>query len=307
LHFTAFVNKYNKHYDRAELLYRYNVFKANVDKIERHNSENHSWKMGMNRFGDLPAEEFHAKYTGKFKHINNEYIRSKNGPTKNPTKSNDDALDWRLKGVVTDVKDQGQCGSCWAFSATGSLEGAWALAGNTLVSLSEQQLVDCSTEEGNEGCNGGLMDYAFQYVIDNEGLTSETQYPYKAEDMNCKKTVKSVMKISGFTDVTVNDDSKLEEAVNIGPVSVAIEADQEVFQFYSSGVLDDDSCGTSLDHGVLVVGYNVTSNGANDGEKYWIVKNSWGEDWGFHGYVWIARKDDAGECGINMAASYPTI
>jgi len=184
------------------------------------------------------------------------------------------------------------------------MEGAWAIKKSTLVSLSEQQLVDCSSDQGNEGCSGGLMDQAFEYVIANGGITTETKYPYTAQDGTCKSPLPaSAVTISSFKDVKASSDSDLGKAVSMGPVSVAIEADQEAFQFYSSGVFSDPSCGTQLDHGVLAVGYNSTSNGT----PYFIVKNSWGSTWGDHGYIMMARKSGAGECGINLMASYPVV
>jgi cathepsin L len=305
-HFAAFVSRYNKHYDRADVLYRYNVFKANVDKIETHNAEKHSYTLGMNRFGDMPFREFHAKYTG-YKHRKGENVQSKHAPARSDShvQDNPKSLDWRTKnGTVTEVKDQGQCGSCWAFSATGAMEGAVFLAKGNPVDLSEQQLVDCSGPQGNQGCDGGLMDQAFQYVIANGGISGETDYPYVAETNECQDPLPaSIATISDFKDVKNNSDSDLENAVAIGPVSVAIEADQESFQFYQSGVFDDPDCGDELDHGVLVVGYDVSE----DNKRYWIVKNSWGDDWGDKGYILMVRSADGeeGECGINMAASYP--
>jgi len=300
--FALFVAKYNKIYSTDDIVSRYNIFKSNLDFIAATNKKNLSYTLGMNKFGDMTFAEFHAKYTG-YNSIKRDFIRSKNGPThqshllKNPA-----SVDWRTKNAVTPVKDQGQCGSCWAFSATGSMEGSWALKKGSLVSLSEQQLVDCSGSQGNQGCNGGLMDYAFEYVIANKGITTEALYPYKAVDQRCKSPLpKSAITISSYTDVDANKDQALENAVAMGPVSVAIEADQAAFQFYTSGVFDAD-CGDQLDHGVLAVGYNTLNN-----KKYWIVKNSWGADWGNQGYIWMVRTDGEGECGINMAASYPVI
>jgi len=175
---------------------------------------------------------------------------------------------------------------------------------NTLISLSEQQLVDCSGSFGNEGCNGGLMDQAFEYVIAKKGITTEANYPYKAKDQKCKNPVPTAaVTISSYKDVTANSDSAMAAAITMGPVSVAIEADQEAFQFYSGGVFSDPSCGTQLDHGVLAVGYNTSSDGTN----YFIVKNSWGLSWGLQGYIYMARKDGSGECGINMMSSYPVV
>jgi len=179
----------------------------------------------MNKFGDMPWEEFRTTHLG-FNYVKNDYIRSKNvAPARNfaaPT-----SIDWRSKGAVTPVKDQGQCGSCWAFSATGSMEGAYQIAKGKLFSLSEQQLVDCSSAQGNQGCNGGLMDQAFEYVIANNGITSEKAYPYVAMDQNCMDPLPDpVVTISSYTDVAVDNDAALGQAVADRPVSVAIEADQ---------------------------------------------------------------------------------
>jgi len=206
---------------------------------------------------------------------------------------------------VTPIKNQGQCGSCWSFSATGAIEGALVAEGGSLASLSEQQLVDCSTSYGNDGCNGGLMDYAFEYVIAHKGITSEKNYPYSATGPNACQSKPSVASISGYCDVAQNNEKALAFAVSKAPVSVAIEADQSCFQFYSGGVMADKSCGTQLDHGVLAVGY-----GTSGSQKYWNVKNSWGTSWGLNGYIWlgkdVAGTGGAGICGIAMQPSMPS-
>lgn len=294
---------YGKVYEPTERDYRNTVYDSNVARILEHNAGNYSWTMGVNKFADLTADEFKAMYTGGIR-IPKKSLRAKAvGPfntTANPT-----SVDWSQKGAVTPVKNQQQCGSCWAFSTTGSVEGAWFLSNGTLVSLSEQQLVDCSGPEGNQGCNGGLMDYAFQYIIDNKGITTEDAYPYTAQDGTCQAKGKPIAAtLSGFKDVAVNSEVALETAIVQQPVSVAVEADQSVFQFYSGGVMDS-ACGTQLDHGVLAVGYGVDT-----GKEYYKVKNSWGADWGEKGYIRLGRGskfNPSGQCGIQMSASYPIV
>jgi len=253
----------------------------------------------MNEMGDMTHEEFKTTKLG-YNRVERPYSRKMNSEGPHEHISAPASVDWRTKNAVTPIKNQGQCGSCWAFSATGSMEGAVAIATGKLVSFSEQQLVDCSTKYGNQGCNGGLMDQAFEYVIANKGLTTEANYAYTARDGTCNSAkAKAVAgSISKYVDVNaLGNDAALMSAVAVGPVSVAIEADKTCFQFYSSGVLTDPSCGTQLDHGVLAVGYDSAS-------KYWIVKNSWGTSWGMSGYILIGQGLD--ECGINMEPSYAT-
>jgi len=206
-------------------------------------------------------------------------------------------IDWRTKGAVTPVKNQGQCGSCWAFSSTGALEGAHHLATGNLVSLSESNLVNCSTQ--NSGCNGGLMDLAFDYCKTNP-LMTEADWPYSPskEFLGCwlhYKKDKGVVTVSSYADVTPNEPNQLKAALATGPVSVAIEADKPAFQQYTGGVLTGTACGDQLDHGVLAVGWGTDATAGD----YFIVKNSWGPSWGDNGYIKIGAAPGTGVCGIN--------
>merc|ERR1719174_2099005 len=252
----------------------------------------------MNEYGHLTNEEFHLMYTGLKVPENDDSIPRETFVNSGASVSS--SVDWTTKGAVTDVKNQGQCGSCWAFSTTGSLEGAFVVAGNELTSLSEQMLVSCD-HGGDMGCNGGLMDNAFKWVEGNGGICSEDDYPYTSGSGSlgqCKTKCNPVMTISGFSDVNPGDEDDLTKAVSGQPVSVAIEADQSGFQLYKRGVFDGN-CGKQLDHGVLAVGY-----GTDGGKDYWKVKNSWGGSWGEKGYIRMIRGQD--QCGITQAASFPT-
>jgi len=299
--FLSWYKQHNKVYKREEFGQRYMTFKKNLKFIKAHNAANHSTTVGLNEFADMSNEEFGAVMKG-YNHINRPYIRSKNekqvlSAIKLPT-----SVDWVSKGAVTPVKNQQQCGSCWAFSTTGSVEGANFIKNGNLVSLSEQELVDCAGSYGNNGCNGGLMDYGFEYVK-AKGLCTESDYPYTARDGSCQSSCTEQVKISGYTDVSQDNEDALMQAVAQQPVSVAIEADRSVFQFYTGGVMDSSACGTNLDHGVLVVGY-----GEDNGSKYWKVKNSWGATWGMNGYILLGRGNGSkGTCGILMQPSYPTM
>jgi len=269
--------------------------------VDYHNSLNLSYKIEENQFKDRNyTNEFYITNTNNFIVTNNDKITYiKNDEQKLPTD-----YDWRKKNAVSSVKNQYDCGGCWAFSATGAIEGLIAIKQNMLYNLSQQELIDCSSDYGNRGCEGGSMDLAYQYVIDN-GLCLNISYPYEATDEKClKSNCKSVISISNYSDIESNNELLLKRVVYRQPVSVAIQANKRSFQMYKSGIYSDLECGTQLDHGVLIVGYGYDYFHNMD---YWLVKNSWGSDWGENGYIRLLRNTDdpRGLCGIAMIPSIP--
>eukprot|EP00742_Colponemidia_sp_Colp-10_P014913 GILJ01016989.1.p1 GENE.GILJ01016989.1~~GILJ01016989.1.p1 ORF type:complete len:364 (-),score=31.96 GILJ01016989.1:67-1158(-) len=303
----------NKQYPTCdEASYREKVFRENHLLIEQHNArQDTSYRLGHNQFSDWTEEEFQQRMlSGSKWKVDMTNIASLVGDAHHDAHHNrPDSVDWRKAGCVTPVKDQGQCGSCFAHSAVAAIESLWCLGKisdtyhGELLTLSEQQVVDCSVDMGNEGCNGGRMEGVFEYAT-HTGLETAADYPYKAVDQKCSfDASKARVKIGGWKGVPKGDEAALQEVVATQPVSIAIEAN--ALQFYHSGVFDG-VCGHSLNHGVTVVGYGSTDKGAD----YWTVKNSWGAGWGEDGYVRMRRQTTTrgpGQCGLALDASFPLI
>uniref|UniRef100_A0A8B9RKQ4 Cathepsin L.1 n=1 Tax=Astyanax mexicanus TaxID=7994 RepID=A0A8B9RKQ4_ASTMX len=310
LEFHGWKMKFGKSYDsEEEESQRKMTWLTNRKLVLEHNmladQGLKSYRLDMNHFADMDNQEYRQMLQGCLGSFNetkapgaSSFLRQAGGATLPNT------VDWRTQGYVTEVKNQEMCGSCWAFSATGALEGQMFRKLGYLLPLSEQQLVDCSREYGNMGCSGGWMNQAFQYVKDNGGLDTEDSYPYEAMEGYCRYYPDAVgATCSGYVDISIGDEQALQEAVaTVGPVSVAIDVGHYSFQLYQSGVYDEPDCSTSaLGHAVLAVGY-----GSDYGQDYWLVKNSWGTYWGDQGYIKMSRNKN-NQCGIATAASYPLV
>jgi len=310
--FYEFKQMHKKNYSTfEEHEKRFEIYKANKIKIQAHNDAKRNWKMAMNQFGDMTGYEF-SLYVKRG--AGGGYVPKKESERKVQYKKYNatcSSIDWVDRGMVTPVKNQGQCGSCWSFSTTGAIEGRAAIASGQLASISEQELVDCDMNDS--GCNGGLMDFGFEYVIGHKGLCSEVEYPYTSGSTTKRGTCTSYNcdhrfdAITSYQDVPSENQVALESALCEGPVAIAIEADQSYFQFYSSGVLDGSGCGANLDHGVLLVGMGTDPTYGD----YWRVKNSWGTRWGDAGYIRMCRNcgmnNGAGQCGLMKQPSYPVV
>lgn len=304
--FSKWQQQHGKSYQSYEEGYRYAVFKLNLDKIEKYMQGNTGTVLEMNAFGDLSHEEFAARYLShKFERRPKFSI-----PIYHPVGDDLPAeVDWLKDGAVTPVKDQGQCGSCYAFSAVGSMEGAWFMKNKKLVSLSESQIVDCSSTSkyGNEGCNGGQMYASIQYVIDNGGIDTEDSYKYQPTQRKCAYKASTIgATMTGMYNVTEKNEKDLADALaHKGPVAVAIDASSFAFQFYSTGIYAPTDCSeTELDHGVTLTGYNADPTLSKD-KQYWIIKNSWGTSWGraggHPGYMWLQMNHN--RCGVATEAT----
>jgi len=294
--FNQWIRANRKSYHSDEFQQRYSIFKSNLDFVNAHNALGKSYTVGMNAFADLSNAEFVKLYTGLLPST----VPSTQS-TSAPDASLPSAWDRRNNGSVTPIKNQAQCGSCWAFSTTGSTEGCHQITTKKLVSLSEQNLMDCSYAQGNQGCNGGLMTQAMTYIISNKGIDTEASYPYTAQDGTCKYNSKnSGATLKTYTNIKSGDENDLQAKVYAGPTSVAIDASHMSFQLYTSGVYNEPACSSSsLDHGVLAIGWGTSSS-----TPYWLVKNSWGTGWGIKGFIWMSRNKN-NQCGIATMATLP--
>jgi len=324
--FNNWIEKFNiKINSDNHLLHIFDNWLTNDNFIEKTNSNNLTYTVGHNAYSGLDSTEF-SEFMGFRTNRENFFERKSRQSVADLvvfTNLTDftnlpESIDWREKGAITGVKDQGQCGSCWSFSSTGSLEGAYAIKYNNLVSFSEQELVDCSNIRNggtNLGCNGGEMQSTLDWIGSNGGLCTEQSYPYVSgtttKSGTCQKTCSAILgsAVKSTVAVQTNSDTAMMTALTQQPVSIAIEADQKAFQLYSSGIFSE-KCGTNLDHGVLLVGYGSSVIGGVVAD-YYIMKNSWGSSWGESGYMRMARgtqyNDGAGQCGLLMEGSYPNL
>lgn len=305
--FNNWQHKYNKFYSSpAEEIHRSIVFFANYLKVKSHDPSL-GWTVELNHFADMDSQEFIAKYTGLNKAASKRSIVTKEHTGLQNLQQAPTSVDWRNQGAVNPIKNQGSCGSCWAFSANAAFESAAFIAGYTpLYSFSEQQLVDCATEEGNQGCNGGWMTSAFEYVQKVGGLQQEASYPYAGVDQACNADPSKFAppQISGIVEIKQGDCNGLKTALVQQPVTVAVDAN--LWSFYKSGIFNNQFCTTTqLNHGVTAIGYGVEGS-----TPFWIIRNSWGTTWGEQGYMRLNRNTYSGSgglCGVCQVTAYPEV
>lgn len=319
---VAFKRQYNKNYTRDEEQRRFDIFVANKRHVERHNTKasSLSFTQALNSLSDLTTEEINRSRNGfrldlfPFKDIsedseNNNNTNKPATSTLNPlaflsslSRATPASLDWRQHGRVSPVRDQGSCGSCWAFATTGALESQIVARNKSLIHLSEQNLIDCSRAYGNHGCDGGLPTHALRYIHWN-GIESARTYPYAAKDNECKfKQSRSMLRTRNPIVLPHNDENYLRRALAaVGPLPVAIDASAKTFHLYKSGVYDDlNACSNPINHALLLIGYGRQQN-----LDYWLLKNSWSREWGDDGYMKILRNKNA--CGIASFAVLPLV
>lgn len=319
--YEAFIAKFNRNYVSVEEYeFRQRIFEDNLNYIKNFNSQGKSWTLGINRFADKTQEEvksllnYHPTFSAG---------QASLGEITRPESPNDSEIDWRKMDLVRPMRNQLDCGSCWAFAANEGVETAWkvynGLVKNETVDfpdLSEQLLVDC--DKNSAGCQGGFMDNAYFHYI-TQCPVHEHDYPYTARDGTCKEEGLNCATdpLLGWYEVTSFDDEALREALNLGVVPVAIEAENKDFYLYEGGVISGPDCGFQLDHGVGLVGEHFEKNANGDEISVWDIKNSWGDEWGENGFARIERmsimvpdetgkKYNVGVCGINMQNSIPT-
>ncbi|KAF5729473.1 cysteine proteinase 15A [Tripterygium wilfordii] len=310
--FKIFIEDYSKEYaTREEYLHRLGIFAKNMIRAVEHQAIDPTAVHGVTPFSDLSEEEFQRLYTGvRVRPQLNRKVQEEDATVEGSDDDLPESFDWREKGAVTDVKMQGACGSCWAFSTTGAVEGANFVSTGKLLNLSEQQLVDCDhtcdrkdKRACDNGCRGGLMSNAYRYLIEAGGLEDEASYPYTGKRGECKFDPQKVaVQVVNFTDIPVNEKQIAANLVQHGPLAVALNA---VFmQTYIGGVSCPLICGKRwINHGVLLVGYGAKGFSILrlGNQPYWIIKNSWGKRWGEHGYYRLCRGH--GMCGINTMVS----
>jgi hypothetical protein len=306
--FTSWKKQHGKAYKAEEEASRLATFISNDAYIRAHNAGNWTFTLGHNEFSDMTFEEFQGAYlAGGLALFTNKprtarvFLKGEHTPKDFQAA---DSVDWVAKGAVTPIKNQGQCGSCWSFSTTGSVEGSYQIKTGKLLSLSEENLVQCDNRAhggSDQGCQGGLMDNAFKWIETN-GICTEEAYPYTSgtgTTGTCKKSCSPAVTVTKYTDVTQGDEDALADAVQGQPVSIAVDAAGSQWQLYKSGIFNHPTCGKQLDHGVLAVGY-----GTQAGTDYWKIKNSWGTTWGQSGYMLMKRGSNM--CGLANSASFPT-